>query len=439
MQVDTTTPPMGWNSWDCYGPSVTEDEVLANAEFMAAHLLPFGWNVLVVDIQWYEPTARAGGYNDDPPVELDAFGRQLPAPNRFGSAADGAGFGPLAARVHDLGLSFGLHIMRGIPRRAVELDLPILGTEWTASDAADTGSVCPWNPDNYGLNHDHPAAQAYYDSQVAQFADWGVDFIKADDMLAPFHDAEIAAYAEAIRRSGRPIVLSLSPGTGLDTAHLDHLRDNAAMWRISDDLWDRWEDVYDQFERLARWAPTQRPGGWADADMLPLGRIGIRAERGQDRPSRLTRAEARTLMTLWVMARSPLMFGGDLPSTDADTLALLTNPDVLEILKASDGGAQVSRDGDAVLWSARATRPAARAGGRDASSSAHPTRSAHPTYLAAFHLGDGASSAVVDPAAVGVRDPHTATDLWSGEVLDLAEPLTIPPHGVRLVRLDPHH
>ncbi|TDE89280.1 glycoside hydrolase family 27 protein [Occultella glacieicola] len=419
---------MGWNSWDCYGPSVTEAEVLANAEFLAQHLLPHGWNVVVVDIQWYEPTARAGGYNDDPPVELDGFGRQLPAPNRFPSAAGGAGFGPLAARVHELGLSFGIHIMRGIPRRAVELDLPILGTDWTATDAADTSSVCTWNPDNYGLDHDHPAAQAYYDAQVAQFAAWGVDFIKADDMLAPFHDAEIAAYAEAIRRSGRPIVLSLSPGTGLDTAHLDHLRANAAMWRISDDLWDRWEDVLDQFDRLARWAPTQRPGGWADADMLPLGRIGIRAERGQDRPSRLTADEARTLMTLWVMARSPLMFGGDLPSTDPDTLALLTNPDVLEILKASDGGAQVSRDGDAVLWSARATRPAARAEG------AAPVPA---LYLAAFHLGDQASSAVVDPAVAGIAGPHSATDLWSGEALDLTVPVTIPAHGVRLVRLDP--
>lgn len=176
------------------------------------------------------------------------------------------------------------------------------GTEYTARDIADTGSTCPWNPDNYGLNHDHPGAQAYYDSQVATFASWGVDFIKADDMLFPYHEREIAAYAEAIRRSGRGIALSLSPGTGLDDAHLAHLRENAQMWRISDDLWDRWDDVEAQFDRLARWAPHQQAGGWADADMLPLGRIGIRAERGEPRDSGLTCDEQRTLLSLWVLA-----------------------------------------------------------------------------------------------------------------------------------------
>ncbi|MEU8974026.1 hypothetical protein AB0D11_32995 [Streptomyces monashensis] len=139
-------PPMGWNSWDCYGPTVTEDEVLANAVFLRDRLLPHGWDTVVVDIQWYEPTARAHGYNPDAPLVLDAYGRQLPAPNRFPSAAGGAGFAPLARRVHELGLRFGLHIMRGIPRRAVTARLPVLGTEFTADQIADTGSVCPGTP-----------------------------------------------------------------------------------------------------------------------------------------------------------------------------------------------------------------------------------------------------------------------------------------------------
>ncbi|MGW4027523.1 glycoside hydrolase family 27 protein, partial [Streptomyces sp. NPDC005009] len=224
-------PPMGWNSWDCYGTTVTEEEVLANAAFMRDHLLAYGWDTVVVDIQWYEPTARAHGYNPDPPVVLDGHGRQSPAPNRFPSAAGGAGFRPLADRVHRLGLRFGLHIMRGVPRRAVAARLPVEGTGWTADEIADTSSVCPWNPDNYGLDHDHPGAQAYYDSQVARFADWGVDFVKADDMLYPYHEREISAYARAIARSGRPIELSLSPGTRVSLARLDHLRDNATMWR----------------------------------------------------------------------------------------------------------------------------------------------------------------------------------------------------------------
>lgn len=409
------TPPMGWNSWDCFGTTVTEDEVIANAEVMAQRLLPLGWDTVVVDIQWYDPTARAHGYNDDAPLLLDEHGIHQPAPNRFPSAADGAGFGPLAARVHDLGLRFGLHIMRGIPKIAVERDLPVRGTEWTARDVADTSSTCSWNPDNYGLNHDHPGAQAYYDAQVATFASWGVDFIKADDMLAPYHDREIAAYAEAIRRSGRDICLSLSPGTGLDVAHLDHLRENATMWRISDDLWDRWVDVVEQFDRLARWAPHQRPGGWADADMLPLGRIGIRAERGHPRDSRLTRDEQRTLMSLWVLGRSPLMMGGHLPETDEETFALLSNPKVLRILRDSVDNAEVHRDGDLRLWRATDTSDGS-------------------TWLGAFWLGDQDTTLALPDLDGLSHDAGGVMDVWDGAACDL-DALTVPAHGVRLLRL----
>lgn len=337
-------PPMGWNSWDCYGTTVTEQEVLANARILRDRLLPSGWDTVVVDIGWYDPTARSHGYNDDAPVVLDDHGRQLPAQNRFPSAAGGRGFATLADSVHAMGLRFGIHVMRGIPRKAVERDLPVEGTEWTASQIADQADTCSWNPDNFGLDHRHPGAQAYYDGQVAQFARWGVDFVKVDDMLAPYHGDEITAYARAIARSGRDIVLSLSPGTHLSTTHVDHLRTNANMWRISDDLWDRWDDVHAQFARLARWTPLQRPGGWADADMLPLGRIGLRAERGEPRDSRLTPAEQQTLLTLWVMGRSPLMMGGDLPSTDEATLERLTNPALCRVLTTTTGNREIIRE-----------------------------------------------------------------------------------------------
>ncbi len=416
------TPPMGWNSWDCFGTTVTEQEVLANAEFMAAHLLPHGWDTVVVDIAWYDPTAKAHGYNEGAPLELDGFGRQLPAVNRFPSAAGGAGFGPLAARVHELGLRFGVHVMRGIPRLAVERDLPILGTGFTARDVADLSAPCPWNPDNHGLDHTHPGAQAFYDAQVAQLAAWGVDFVKADDMLWPYHAAEIEAYARAIARSGRPMELSLSPGRAISLAHLDHLREHSTAWRVSDDLWDRWEDVEAQFSRMARWAPHSGPGGWADADMLPLGHIGIRAERGEDRHSRLTPAEQVTLMTLWVIARSPLMMGGDLPSSSPETIALLTNDAVLAVLREARGSREVLREGDLVLWAARTD---------DAEG---------PRYAAAFHLGAAPTSVHLRLDAVDGRPGDSVTDLWSGrpvEVRDGHVHLPIDAHGARLLRLDP--
>ncbi|MFG3019743.1 glycoside hydrolase family 27 protein [Streptomyces sp. NPDC048254] len=412
-------PPAGWNSWDCYGTTVTEEEVLANAEFMREHLLPHGWDTVVVDIQWYEPTARAHGYNPDAPLVLDAHGRQLPAPNRFPSAAAGAGFGPLAGRVHGMGLRFGLHIMRGIPRRAVEAKLPVLGTEFTAADVADTDSVCPWNSDNYGLDHDHPGAQAYYDSQVAQFAAWGVDFVKADDMLFPYHEREIAAYARAVERSGRPIELSLSPGTDMSLARLDHLREHATMWRVCDDLWDRWEDVEAQFARMARWAPWQGRHGWADADMLPLGHIGIRAERGADRQSALTHAEQTSLLTLWLISRSPLMMGGDLPTSPPETIGLLTNDEALDVLWHSTGNREVLRERDLVLWTARDT-------------------DGHTRYAAVFSPADEARRFEVPLGSIGAGPRDRVREVWTRtDTAHDGRRLTVelPAHGAALYRL----
>ncbi|MEU1292686.1 glycoside hydrolase family 27 protein [Streptomyces sp. NPDC005840] len=412
-------PPMGWNSWDCYGTTVTEQEVLANAEFLGRRMLPFGWDTVVVDIQWYEPTARAHGYNPDAPLVLDAYGRQLPAPGRFPSAAGGAGFGPLAARVHALGLRFGVHIMRGIPRRAVAARLPVLGTEFTADEVADTSSVCPWNSDNYGLDHGSPGAQAYYDSQVAQFAAWGVDFIKADDMLFPYHEREIAAYARAIERCGRPIELSLSPGTDVSLARLDHLRENATMWRVCDDLWDRWEDVEAQFARMARWAPWQGTGGWADADMLPLGHIGIRAERGEDRMSALTRDEQISLLTLWLISRSPLMMGGDLPTSPPETIDLLTHDEALAVLWHGTGGREVLREGDLVLWTARDTDGGTR-------------------YAAVFSTSGAARRFHVPLGSIGARRQDRVRELWARrDTPHDGHRITVdlPAHGAALYRL----
>ncbi|QTE31637.1 glycoside hydrolase family 27 protein [Pengzhenrongella sicca] len=431
---------MGWNSWDCYGTTVTEAEVLANARFLHEHLLAHGWDTVVVDIAWYDPTARSHGYNAGAPLTLDAYGRQLPAMNRFPSAAGGLGFGPLAAAVHALGLRFGVHLLRGIPRLAVDQALPVEGTAWTAADAADRTSTCAWNPDNYGLDHDHPAAQAYLDGQVAQLAAWGVDLVKVDDILAPYHDRAIEGWARAIERSGREITLSLSPGTGLSTARTEHLRAHAQMWRVSDDLWDRWPDVHAQFTRLARWAPHQRPGGWADADMLPLGRIGIRAERGDDRQSRLTLDEQRTLLTLWVMARSPLMVGGDLPTSSRATIDLLATPAVGHVLRTSTHGQEALREalpadagggderdgataGELIVWTARA-------GDDDAI-----------RYAAIFSTAAAAVRVRVPLTAVVERptDPGAVRDLWDSRAeIDVdagALVLDVPAHGVRWLAL----
>jgi hypothetical protein len=379
------TPPMGWNSWDSYGSSVTESEVRANADYMAANLLEFGWEYVVVDIRWYVGNENDHSYNQfNPMYSYDDNGRLLPAVNRFPSADGGAGanlgFKPLADDVHGQGLKFGIHLMRGINQDVWDADLPIANSPYTAQDiqrntwengSVDTGAT--WLHDNYGMEQT-AAAQAYYDSMFELYASWGVDYVKIDDMLRDFAHPNDSYYADeiemvrsAIDKTGRPMVLSLSPGAA-PLAQGDHLADHANLWRITDDLWDNWNHVYDMFARADEWTPHRGDGRWPDNDMLPLGRVGIRAHVGNDRMSNLTQDEQRTLMSLWSISRSPLMFGGDLPSNDAFTLSLLTNPEVIAVDQHSSNNRQLFRTDDKVAWVADAPN-----GGK---------------YLAVFNLND---------------------------------------------------
>ncbi len=344
------TPPMGWNSWDCYGSTVTEQEVRANAEYMAAHLKAFGWQYIVVDIRWYVENDKAHGYNEkDPVMNIDEYGRLIPAVNRFPSSAGGKGFRPLSDYVHGLGLKFGIHIMRGVARLAVERHAPVLGTKLTAGDIYSTMNASPWLRDMYTVDASKAGAQEYYNSLFKLYAAWGVDFVKVDDISAPYHGDEIAMIRKAIDLCGRPIVLSLSPGpTPLEEAV--HVSTHANMWRIIGDFWDNWTQLEEHFSLFEKWVPSLRPGHWPDGDMLPLGKIGIRAEQGDPRMADFTRDEQTTLMSLFVICRSPLMFGGNLPDNDQFTLDLITNREVLAVLQRSRNNRLLFDDGERLAW-----------------------------------------------------------------------------------------
>ncbi len=390
------TPPMGWNSWDCYGAAVTEADVRRNAEYMAKHLKAHGWEYVVVDIQWYQPTASTHDYEPFSESAMDAYGRLTPAENRFPSAAGGAGFGPLADYVHGLGLKFGIHIMRGMPRAAAHRHLPILGGAYTCDAAADPNSICAWNPDMYGLKCDHPGARAYYDSIFRLYAEWGVDFVKCDDIAReyPRCKKEIEVISAACRGCGRDIVLSLSPGPApLERA--EHLKKYANMWRITDDFWDEWPLLKGMFERAEKWCVHAGPGHWPDADMLPVGALRQCYDRHPSgKWTRFTPAEQRTMMALWCMMRSPLMIGGDMPKNDDFTLALLTNDAVLEIEKQSWCAHPLATTDGEAAWIA-------------------PRRDGTGCYLALFNLSDRARRLEIDPASVE-RDFARATELWTG-------------------------
>lgn len=415
------TPPMGWNSWDCYGASVTEAEVRGNAEYMAAHLKAYGWEYVVVDIQWYEPTADSSAYHPFARLEMDAYGRLIPAVNRFPSAAGGQGFGPLASYVHSLGLKFGIHIMRGIPRQAVHAHTPVLGSNVDAAAIAHPSSVASWNTDMYGVDTSKPGSQAWYDSLFQLYAAWGVDFVKVDDIADPYSAGEIEQIRRAIDACGRPIVLSLSPGPAA-LAHAEHLKAHATMWRISWDFWDRWQDLLKNFALCAAWAGHSGPGHWPDADMLPLGHIGIRSgfHGLPDRQSFFTRDEQRALMTLCCIARSPLMFGGELRDNDAWTLALLTNPEVLAVLQQSADGRQLYRRHDCVAWAASAPD-----GGH---------------YLAHFNLSDAPATVETALAELQLAGSYQLRDLWERRECGSADrqiATQLPAHGARLLKLTP--
>lgn len=395
------TPPMGWNSWDCYGPTVKEDEIKSNADYMAEKLKPYGWEYIVVDIRWFVENDKAGGYNQtDPRYVLDEYGRYQPAVNRFPSAADGKGFKPLADYVHSKGLKFGIHIMRGIPKEAVSQKMPIKGTDGiTADQIYSTDLQCKWLRDNYTIVADKPGAQEYYNSLFDMYAEWGVDFVKIDDMSRPYHQAEIELVRNAIDQCGRPIVLSLSPGeTPIENAA--HVREHANMWRMVDDVWDLWRDVKHLFEVSQQWYPYIASGTWPDCDMIPLGRISIRGERGEERMTRLTRDEQYSLMTLFTIFRSPLMFGGDLPSNDEFTLSLLTNEEVLRMHRESTDVFQLFQDKEKVGISSR-------------------NATTGEVYLALFNISDDKQDMKisVNLKSIGLNGDVEVMNMWTGESL----------------------
>jgi hypothetical protein len=422
------TPPMGWNSWDCFGVSVTEAEVRANAEFMARHLKPLGWEYIVVDLGWYAPDAHKDNYKLAGLNQLiDEHGRLLPDQGKFPSSAGGKGFGPLADYVHSLGLKFGIHIMRGIPVQAVERNTPILGSSDRAVDVSQPTDVCFWYKSMHGIRMVKHGGQAYYDSLARLYARWGVDFIKADDMNSwdgenkadPYHTDEIEGLAAAIQKTGRPMVLSLSPGAAR-VCNANHLRRHANMWRISADFWDNWDALKRQFGRCALWASYVTPGGWPDADMLPIGRIGIRGEVGEPRSTHFTPDEQQTLMTLWCICRSPLMFGGHLPECDELSLRQITNGEAMAVNQRSEGNRELWRRGDHVAWLADV--PGTR-----------------EKYVALFNLADTAAELALTTAEIGANGLGAkARDIWVGRDIATTSAglsVSLPAHGAGLYRI----
>jgi alpha-galactosidase len=437
------TPPMGWNSWDCYGAGVWESNVVENADYMARLLKPHGWDIITIDIQWYEPLAHTTTYRRGAVLEMDANGRLLPATNRFPMTAAKRSFKPMGDYLHAKGLRFGLHLLRGIPRQAVANKLSVLGTPYTAADIANTNSICGWNGDMYGVDMSKPGAQEYYDSVFALFASWGLDYVKVDDLSSPYHKDEIEAIRKAIDRSGRAIVFSTSPGA-TPVNQGEHIETHANLWRVSNDFWDNWRALYEQFARLNSWTPYRAPGHWPDADMLPLG--NVRAWQTRDNWTHFTKDEQFTLMTLWSIARSPLILGGNLPKNDEFTLALLTNDEVLAVNQNSTNNRQLFSTNGAVAWIAdvpgskdkyvalfnTSPEPVAARGRRGGEPGPGVGPAGTNALAAAASLPKNISISLAD---LGFSGPVKVRDLWNHKDLGMVGGTLAPKDNLHLATL----
>lgn len=419
------TPPMGWNSYDYYDTAVNEEQVKANADYMAANLKEYGWEYIVVDIQWYAYNAgsKRDRYQYIPfwKVEIDEYSRLLPCIDRFPSAANGQGFKPLADYVHSLGLKFGIHIMRGIPRVSAHDHMKIYGMDITANEIANPSNICFWNPDMYGVETDREGASEYYDSIFKLYAQWGVDFIKCDDICRydmPSARKEIELLHQAINNCGRPMVLSLSPGPAIINQAW-HYEKYANMWRITDDFWDSWPLLLNMFERCEIWQNHVSKGCYPDCDMLPVGYVG--KGFGEERLTRFTKEEQVTMMTLWCIFKSPLMVGAELPKLDEWTKGLLTNKRVLRLLSSSKGARQIIRDADKAIWLSEDTEEEA-------------------FYLAVFNLSETSLDILITDEEVAdiCFKGNNFLELWSGELWKNKESkvsVPVPSHGAKLYKI----
>lgn len=416
MKKPLSSPPLGWNSWDCYGAAVNEEQLMINAEYMRDNLKEFGYQYVVCDIQWYEPKAKSHDYNKFTELCMDEYSRLIPAENRFPSSKGGKGFKPIADKIHEMGLKFGIHIMRGIPRQAVHMNTPIKCEGVTARDIAHPFSVCLWNTDMYGVDSKIKGAQEYYNSIFELYASWGVDFIKCDDIanteFKP-HDpysarAEIEMLRKAIENCGRDMVLSLSPGPAPVSEH-EHLNAHADMWRISGDFWDGWDRLLHMFDLCESWLPVKKRGAYPDCDMLPVGKLCLCYDGG--RWTHFTENEQITMLTLWSIFSSPLMIGGAMQYNDDFTLRLLTNREILKMDQTSFDTKQLCRDDSGAVFTAKGD---------------------NCEYLAQFNFEEEAKEMSFD------TDKEYALEMWSGEMIKAENgkiTVTVEPHSAKAFKI----
>ncbi|UXX80965.1 glycoside hydrolase family 27 protein [Reichenbachiella carrageenanivorans] len=419
------TPPMGWNSWDCLGWTATEAQVKAAADYMDEHLKHLGYEYIVIDQGWFADSASSSfeafvhdEISSKPTYTLDSFGRLMPDVIKYPSSKNGKGMKPLADYIHSKGLKFGLHLLRGIPWESVEMDMPIKDSDYSASSIGQPTKGCDWYDGFYGVDMTKPGGQAYYDSVFELFAEWGVDYVKSDDVI---NETEFLAISKAARNCGRDIVLSVVPAN----IEWEVLKENCDLARTGHDYWDVWQMLKQAFGDANAYTKYRGDGFWPDLDMLPVGKLGkeISYKGPEERISNFSEDELKTLLSLWYISQSPLMIGGYLPETDTLTLQLLTNEEAVAVSKKSVNSRQIKYRNAMVIW-------------------VSDIRNSEDKYLAMFNIWETFKpinmKVAFEQIGINPHKEYVFRDLWSHEDIGTYQKEFMAPvvtHGARLFKV----
>lgn len=436
------TPPLGWNSFDSYGVYLHEKAAMENLEAMGKHLEPYGYEYFVIDNGWFgeyklKPGTLYPLEKHAADVRLNEYGHVVPSKTYFPG-----GLTRITKRCHELGLKFGIHMMRGIPRKAYDMNLPIKGTSFKARDIADIEpkNNCTWCTYNYGVDMSKPGAQEWYDGLIQHLADMGVDMIKYDDIVP--YPAEVEAVAKAIQKTGKPILLSLSPGNKASPDAIKSFQ-KAQMLRVTQDVWDHAHYIDDCFDAWNKWRGKESENFWIDMDMIPFGQLlmmspkkemqgegGEKAVRlaghGYRRWQQFSQEQMFTFITLRALSASPLMVGGDLPTMDGFSLRLLTDPDMLACNQNGVMGRRVSQNDGIEVWQTP------EKGGKKNG------------WVGVFNRTDRLKTFSLTPAGIGLDSDTKVHNIWKGRKehqVTAASPVEIDinPDGVLFLRYETNH
>jgi len=439
------TPPMGWNSFDSYGVYLHEEAAFKNLESFALKLKPHGYQYFVIDAGWFGefklvPGTKFPAEKHAGVLNTNEFGLLQPSHTYFPN-----GLKPIIDRCHQLGLKFGIHIMRGIPRQSVEQNVPIQGTPYHAKDIVNKIDTCNWCLQNYGVDMTKPGAQEFYNNWIKQLADWGVDFLKVDDIVP--YPAEVEAVTKAIEKSGRDIVLSLSPGGKVDVNALSIFK-KSNMLRVTGDVWDDQEGIDACFKAWRKWQGKESRNFHIDMDMIPFGElqtmnplpkglngteskesisdrkkkgeltnIELLAGKGWHRQSELTKEQMYTFITMRALAASPLMVGGDLTSLDPFSFSLVTNREMLACNQNAVVG-KLCFDKDKIeVWKTEKKNSA-------------------EGWIGVFNRNTKLGQSItLDINTLGLNNPKVSIrDIWNDKTLKINEKIIIPANGVLFIK-----